>query len=424
MVTFFLQAAVMLAMALLSGQLARRLRFPAVLGELVGGIVLGPTVWGLLSPGTRGRLFPASEPYMDGLIQLSMLFFLFAAGLEINLGQIRSKGRTIVWTSLLGMLFPFILGVAAVFLFPGLWGTHTDGKTLLFALFMGTAMSISALPVIARILMDLGLMKSSVGAVILGAATVDDLAGWSLFALILGSFAPDGLPWYLSVFLVIALFVFMLTVGRHACRRAQDWLRQNLPWPGVFLGLAIALMLFASALAGAMGIHAVFGAFLAGAALSRGQEKRDEAHEIIYQLTMYFFAPLYFVSVGMRVNFIQSFDPLLVAVVLLVACAGKLAGGALGAKVGGLSGRQALSVGFAMNARGAMEIILATAARDVGLIDDRVFVALVTVALVTSLLSGPVISRLCAPRPERPPAAPEAYRRMADFEDPFPVEED
>ena len=197
----------------------------------------------------------------------------------------------------------------------------------------------------------------------------------------------------------------------------------HLPWPGVFLGLAITLVLLASAVAEMIGIHAVFGAFLVGAALSQNAEKRNEAHEMIYQFVMYFFAPLYFVSVGMRADFIQAFDPVLIAVVLLVACLGKVVGGTLGARVGGLTGREALSVGFAMNARGAMEMILATVAKDAGLIDNRVFVALVTMALVTSLLSGPAIDRLC--RPEKPRAeAPETYRRMAYFEDPVPREEE
>ncbi len=427
MVVFFLQIAVMLTTALLFGQAMRRLRFPAVLGELIGGIVLGPTVWGWLSPNTHAWLFsPSVSADMDGLIQLCMLFFLFAAGLEINLGLIEKQKAVIAWTSLLGILVPFVFGIVSVLLFPGLWGANALDRPLLFALFIGTALSISALPVIARILMDLNIMKTNVGMVVMGSATINDLIGWSLFALVLSNFAPGGttgLPPYVTIILVMLLFVFMLTAGRSACRRAQEWLKSHLPWPGVFLGLAIALVLLVSAIAEMIGVHAVFGAFLVGAALSQNLEKRNEAHEIFYQFVMYFFAPLYFVSVGLRANFIQSFDPLLVAVVLLVACAGKIIGATLGSKIGRLPDRQALSVGFAMNARGAMEMILATVARDAGLIDDRIFVALVCMALVTSVLSGPVIDWLCAARPEKP-RVPEPYRRMAYFEDAFPREED
>jgi Kef-type K+ transport system membrane component KefB len=216
----------------------------------------------------------------------------------------------------------------------------------------------------------------------------------------------------------------MLTVGRTTGKKAAQWLKTHLPWPGGFFGFATVLMLLLAALAEVTGIHAVFGAFLAGAALSRGPGKRDEAHEMLYQFVMYFFAPLYFVSIGLRADFVASFDPVLVTVVLLVACAGKILGATLGARISGLPGRQSAAIGFAMNARGAMEMILATVARDAGLIDDRIFVALIVMALVTSVISGPAIDRLTAARPEKPRApAPESYRRMADFEDPFPEED-
>lgn len=131
-----------------------------------------------------------------------------------------------------------------------------------------------------------------------------------------------------------------------------------------------------------------------GLAFSQGLEKRDEAHEMVYQSAMYFFAPLYFVSIGLKANFVESFDPVLVLVVLLIACIGKILGVTLGLRLSKMSWKQSVVVGFALNARGAMEMILATVARDAGLIDDRLFVALITMALITSVLSGPIISGL------------------------------
>ncbi len=363
---------------------------------------------------------------MDALIQVCMLFFLFAAGLEMNLGVIKKQRSSIAWTSLMGILIPFIMGVGLVFLFPGLWGSHIEGSLTLFALFMGTALSISALPVIARILMDLKVMKTEVGMIVMGAATVNDLIGWSLFALILSNFAPQSvlhLPAYATFVLVLLTFVIMLTIGRTLGRKSQDWLKTHLPWPGAFLGLTIVFVLLMAALMELIGVHAVFGAFLVGTALSQNLDKRNEAHEMVYQFVMYFFAPLYFVSVGLRANFIQSFDPVLVLAVLAVACVGKVIGATLGARIGRLPMRQAMAVGFAMNARGAMEMILATVARDAGLIDDRIFVALIVMALFTTMLSGPMIDRLIIYRPEKIKAiSQEPYRRMADFED--PVEEE
>lgn len=424
LVIFLLEIAVMLSTALLCGQLARKLRFPSVLGELVGGIILGPTIFGWLFPGSFGWLFPASGAVFDGrdaLVQISMLFFLFAVGLELNLGMIRKRGSSIAWTSLLGIVVPFALGFGLVLAFPGLLGEQVQGRLWLFAMFMGTALSISALPVIARILLDFGMIKTEVGAVILGSATVNDLIGWSLFAFILSSFAPErlsGLPPHVTLALVLLFFAFMLTIGRAGGKKVQVWLRSHLPWPGGFLGVVIVLILLAAAFAEAIGIHAIFGAFLVGVAFSNGSADRNEAHEMVYQFAMYFFAPLYFVSIGLKTNFLAAFDPVLVGVVLILACTGKILGASIGAKIGGLSLRQATIIGFALNARGAMEMLLATVALEAGLIDDRLFVALIIMALVTSILSGPVIGWMTGLASSKPDVAvQESYRGMALYED-------
>jgi Kef-type K+ transport system membrane component KefB len=400
MVIFFLEIAVMLSMALLCGQLMSRLRFPAVFGELFGGIILGPTVWGWLSPGTYYWLFPTSGAVFQGrdaLIQICMLFFLFVAGLETNLSLAKKRVTNIAWASLMGIVVPFVLGFSMVVLFPDLWMGHFHIETLLFATFMGTALSISALPVIVRILMDLDLMDTDMGIIITGAATINDLVGWSLFAFILSNFASESIiniPPYMTFIMVFLLFALMLTIGRTLAQGALKWLKSYMPWPGSFLGITAVLILMAAACAEAIGVHAVFGAFLVGLAFSQKLGKRDEAHEMVYQFVMYFFAPLYFVSIGLRANFVASFDLTLVVVVLLVACIGKVLGVTLGLRVSKMSWKQSAVVGFALNARGAMEMILVTVARDAGLIDDRLFVALIIMALVTSVLSGPIISRL------------------------------
>ncbi len=400
MVIFFLEIAVMLSMSLFCGQLMSRFSFPAVFGELFGGIILGPTVWGWLNPGTYNWLFPTSGAVFhgrDALIQICMLFFLFAAGLEMNLSIIKKRGINIAWASLTGIVVPFILGFGIVVLFPDLWEGHFQGKTLFFAMFMGTALSISALPVIARTLMDLELMNTDIGMIVIATATINDLVGWSLFAFILSNFAPDSIidiPPQMTFILVLLSFAFMLTIGRTLAQKALKWLKSYMPWPGAFLGITTILILLAAACAEVIGIHAVFGAFLVGLAFSQNLGERDEAHEMVYQFVMYFFAPLYFVSIGLRANFVASFDLTLVLVVLLVACIGKVLGVTLGLRISKMPWRQSAVIGFGLNARGAMEMILATIARDAGIIDDRLFVALVIMALITSVLSGPIMSRL------------------------------
>jgi Kef-type K+ transport system membrane component KefB len=400
MVIFFLEIAVMLSMALLCGQMMSRLRLPAVFGELFGGIILGPTVWGWLSPGTYHWLFPTSGAIFQGrdaFLQICLLFFLFAAGLEMNLNLAKKRAANIVSASLMGIVVPFLLGFGMVFFSPDLWTGHYHIETMLFAMFIGTALSISALPVIVRILMDLEMMNTDMGMIITGAATIDDLIGWSLFAFILSNLAPESIiniPPYMTFMLVFLLFAFMLTIGRVIAQGVLKWLKSYMSWPGSFLGITAVLILLAAACAEAIGIHAVFGAFLVGLAFSQNLEKRDNAHEMVYQFVMNFFAPLYFVSIGLRANFVASFDLALVLAVLLIACIGKILGVTLGLRVSKMPWKQSAVVGFALNARGAMEMILATVARDTGLIDDHLFVALIIMALVTSVLSGPIISRL------------------------------
>ena len=240
-------------------------------------------------------------------------------------------------------------------------------------------------------------MNTDMGMIITGSATINDLVGWSLFAFILSNFASESIiniPPYMTFILVLLIFVFMLTIGRTLAQKALKWLKSHMPWPGAFLGITTVLILLAAACAEAIGTHAVFGAFLVGLAFSQNLEKRDEAHEMVYQFVMYFFAPLYFVSVGLKANFVASFDLTLVVVVLIVACIGKVLGVTFGLMISKMPWRQSAVIGFALNARGAMEMILATVARDAGLIDDRLFVALVIMALVTTVLSGPMMSRL------------------------------
>jgi Kef-type K+ transport system membrane component KefB len=399
---FLLQLAAMLTIAVASGQLMRRLGQPAVIGELIGGVILGPTLFGTLFPAAYQRLFAADEAVSlarEGLLAIGMLFFLFIAGLEVSLAQVRRSGVKVVVISLLGMAVPFVLGFALVWFIPSLWGPSAETHHLALAMTIGVALAVTALPVIARILIDLGLMQDELAAVVLGAAIIDDLIGWTLFVLVLSAFVPhgvnavSGMPWLTP--LLGGLFVLLLVAGgRWLGPPAFRWIRQRLPWPGGFMAVTAILIFLSAATAEGIGIHAALGAFFLGVALSQQLDERNEAHEVIYQFAVSFFAPLYFVSVGLMVDFVAGFDGVLVAVVLAVACLGKLVGATWGARLGGIPPGRALAVGFAMNARGAMGVILATVALQEGIIDQRIFVALVFMAIVTSLMSGPAIKRL------------------------------
>ncbi len=406
LVVFFLELSVMLAVALLFGQVMRRLHLPGVVGELLGGILLGPTVFGSLAPKWHAWLFPTTSTVVvgrDAVIKLGLLFFLFTAGLQVNLAHVWQRGRSIACTSISGIVVPFGLGVGSVLFLPDLWGPASKSNATVFALFIGTALSISALPVIARILMDLDLIEKQLGVIVMAAATIDDLIGWSLFAVILSNIAPhdeSARSLWMTLGLVLVFSVLILGIGLWPGQRALHWSRSHLPWPSGFIGVSAILVLVAAASAEAIGIHAIFGAFLAGAALAQSSQEQNQAHEIVAQFVRSFFAPLYFVSIGLQVDFAAHFDLLLVSLVLVVACLGKIVGVGIGARLGRLPPREALAVGFGMNARGAMGMILASVALEHQLIDQRVFVALIVTALVTSILSGPIMQRLLASEPE------------------------
>jgi Kef-type K+ transport system membrane component KefB len=408
-----LELSIMLSVGLLLGQLMKRLRLPIVVGELLGGIVLGPTVLGRVAPDLFVRLFPSSGEVAIGrraFVQLGLLCFLFAAGLEMNVPRLRRLGRSVVATSALGIVVPFVAGCAMVLGDPEPWASHVFAGGAGNALFMGTALCISALPVIARVLMDLGLTRHELGTVVLSAATLDDLVGWSLFAAILGMNAPTSErrhPAWLTMVLILGFAAFVLTAGRWGVQRMRAWVRSRVTWPGGLIGVAALLWLVAAAVAEWIGVHAIVGAFLVGLMLAQGREERDPPTEVVTQFAVGVFAPIYFVSMGLRTDFGSNFDVMLVLAVFSVACFGKIVGATAGARLGGMPWRDALAVGFGMNARGAMEMILASVALEHGLIDERLFVALVVMALLTSLLSGPVMSRLLA-SPSEPAARPAA----------------
>ena len=399
-VLLLLQLSAMLAATLLLGRSLRWLGLPALVGELFGGILLGPTVFGMLAPEAQQWLFPPAGPVSvarDGLVQFGLLLFLFLAGLEVELKQLTQQKRTIALTSLLGVAIPFVTGVASVLLWPSLWQLTNDRGAWVGPLFVGTILSISAIPVIARILIDLDLIRTSFGALVLAAATVDDLIGWALFGIILSQFGVTGAPpvgWGVRLMLVAALTALIVSIGTEWGRRALKWVMQRFAMGGSYVQLILLVMLLAAACAEWIGTHTIFGAFLVGVAVARTHEPRRQGHAALRAITMEFFVPLYLVSIGLRTNFATNFDPLLVGVVLLVATFGKLAGAATGAWLGGRTVREATAIGFALNARGAMGIVLTSVALDYRLINERVFVALIFMAVATSALGAAVISRI------------------------------
>ena len=246
--------------------------------------------------------------------------------------------------------------------------------------------------------MDIDLLNTQLGSFVITAAVIDDLIGWSLFAASISALTPgNSTKAPLSTFsLVIGCLILFWGVGHWLIRPFMHWLQHVVDWTGGFISVIAIWIMAAAALAEGIGVHPVFGAFQVGVVLGQGVDpkKNNPVYEIIQQFAVNFFAPLYFVSIGLKANFFTNFDLKLVLVVIFIASLGKILGAGFGAWLGGLSSREALAVGCGLNARGAMEIILASVALEYQVIDQRIFVTLVMMALVTSMFSGPLMQVL------------------------------
>ncbi len=391
------QLSIMLIMGRLFAEMARKIKQPSVVGEILAGIILGPTILGIIQPDWFHGLFPAgsSSLVLDGFVQVAVVMLLFIAGLEVDLHIVLQQGRQAFYTSALGLIIPFAFGFIFPYFFPAFFGSMDSSRHLAFSLFMGTSMAITALPVIARILMDLNLFKSRMGMLVISSAMITDLIGWLIFSVILGMIGKEqNMSIWHTIFLTTGFTVLMLTVGRGLINRGLPWVNKNMAWPGGLLSLSLALCFLGAAFTEYIGIHAVFGAFIVGVALGDSEHVSERAKEIIHQFINNIFAPLFFVAIGLKVNFIANFDWLLTLVIIAIAFAGKIIGSGWGTRLGGFTWRESLAVAFGMNARGAMEIILGLVALENGLINERVFVSLVIMALVTSMSSGPLMKAI------------------------------
>ncbi|HUY12032.1 MAG TPA: cation:proton antiporter [Terriglobia bacterium] len=398
--TMFLALAVLLGGAKIAGELVQKLNQPAVLGEIIAGILLGPSFLGWLDPKLYSTLFPTDGAFplvLSTVSNIGVVLFLLTAGIEVDLSSIFRQGKSALAVSSFGVLVPFVVGSAAAEIFPKFMGIEQGADRTIFALFVGTALSISALPVVAKILMDLNLFRSEVGMLVLSSAMLNDLVGWILFSMVLGMMNEGSASLSKirhTILLTVAFVAVVLTVGRWLIHKVLLLIQAHTSWPGGVLAFIFTLTLASAAFTEYAGIHAVFGAFIAGIAIGDSSHLRKRTREHIHEIVTNVFAPFFFVSIGLQANFVKNFSLGLVVTLFTVACAGKILGIGWGGRLGGLDRRTSWVVGLAMNARGAMEIILGLLAIQSGLIKDRMFVALVFVALLTSLIAGPSVNYL------------------------------
>lgn len=410
-INLLIQLSVMLIAARVLAEVARQLKQPSVVGEIFAGILLGPTILGTIDPNAFIFLFPETGPsalVLDGIIQVAVVLLLFIAGLEVDLHIVKQQGKQAILTSLCSLALPFGLGFIFPYLWPEFFGFYQPEKVLVFALFIGTTMAITALPVVARILMDLNVFKSSMGMLIIASAMVNDILGWLIFSVILSMMgtAEKGMGIGTTIALTIGFTLLMLTVGRGLINKSLPWVNRKLAWPGGLLSLSLALCFLAAAFTESIGIHAIFGAFIIGVALGDSQHLTERAKEILHQFINNIFAPLFFVSIGLYINFIESFNPLLVLAITVIAFSGKITGATIGARLGGFSKFRALAVGFGMNTHGTLEVILGAIALHEGFITNEIFVAIISMVIISIVSSAPFMKYALKLDKEKNPEAP------------------
>jgi Kef-type K+ transport system membrane component KefB len=406
-VNLLLALAVLLFAARVGGEIARRLGQSSVIGEILAGVVLGKTIFGRLAPGAYEALFPGEGPVtvaLQGLVVLAVVLFLMVAGMEVDLSTIWRRGKAALLISIGGMVVPFAIGFGPAYVFPGAMGMGDDGKRLVFALFVATAMSITALPVIAKVLLDLQLFRTDIGMTIIAAAVINDIVGWLIFAAVLAMMETAvggetvGMPLWMVITLTLVFAGFVLTIGRWFVNRSLPWVQAHTAWPGGVIGFAIVLTLLSACFTEWIGVHGILGAFLFGVALGDSPHLRERTRGTIDHFVSFIFAPLFFATIGLRVDFVANFDLLLVVVVFAIAVVGKVFGCAAFARISGFDARESWAIGFGMNARGAMEIILGLLALQAGIIGEPLFVALVVMAIGTSIMSGTTMQAVLSDR--------------------------
>jgi Kef-type K+ transport system membrane component KefB len=402
---FLIELVVLVVGARLGGELATRAGVPPVVGEICFGILVGPSCFGLLWPEAFRALFPA-DAAQRSLLQLvgwlGVIFLVLIAGLETRLGVLRRGGRVTVMTWIGGFALPFGAGLALGWLVPpSQIGPGTDRRT--FALFIAIAISISAIPVIARILMDLGLLRTTIGMLVISTAVADDTAAWVLLSLVTalrtgGSQGMASVGWTLggtALFLVLAL-----TVGPKLVRRALR-LSRRLRGRNAATFMTLALVFSGGLATQAIGVHLVLGSFVVAVLIGRTQQRDSASDEAIRDVGMAFLIPLFFAYAGLSADLTTLRGPALVvaAAALAVAFVSKILGAALGARLGGLPLWEAAAVGVGLNARGAMELVIAAIGLSLGILTDSMYASLVLIAVVTSLTAGPLL-RYCVRRAE------------------------
>jgi Kef-type K+ transport system membrane component KefB len=403
-----LQLVLIIVVARIFATLARRVYQPGVVGEIVAGLVLGPSVLGALFPQVFSWLFHPGLPQvphaladqvlssvMSTLSQLGLIFLLFLVGLEFDFGHLRWHGYAAFLISLVGIAFPFLLGLGlAQWMYPYVEPLPRLG----FSLFLATALSITALPILGRMMIELNITRTRLGTITISAAAVDDAGGWILLAAVAALARADFNPWKIAAMAAetVGFALLMVILGRPLARYFAARLTERGDGEITINELAalLTIVLLCALVTNLIGIFAIFGAFLFGAICSREAVLREAVRRRMLDFVSAFFLPIFFTYTGLRTD-VGTLDSRVLwgfcVVVILAAIVGKLIGCMCAARIGGFSWRESFCIGTMMNTRALMALVVINVGRDLGVISPSIFCMLVLMAVLTTLMTTPLL---------------------------------
>ncbi|VVD78219.1 Na(+)/H(+)-K(+) antiporter GerN [Pandoraea aquatica] len=398
---FFTQLLLLVLVGRLLGEVMQRLRQPAVMGQLLAGVLLGPSIFGALMPAWQHAVFPdneAQKKMLDAVSELGVLLLLLSTGLETDLGLVRRMKRMAIFASAGGMLIPFACGFALGWHLPDNLLPHPEAR-LVTSLFLGTALSISSVKVVAMVIREVDYLRRNIGQIILAAAILDDTTGWIVIAAIAGLGASGSVDLGHLTFSLGGTLLFIVlcfTVGKRAVAVAIRWTNDRFTVEMPVLS-AILVITFVLALAtDRLGVHTALGAFMAGVMIGQSPILSEQIEAQLRGLIVALFAPVFFGVAGLSVDLTILLDWRmlgLVAGLILIASIGKFTGCFIGGRLGGMSSAEALALATGMNARGSTEIIVASIGLSLGVLSKDLFTMIVIMALITTLIMPPVLRR-------------------------------
>jgi Kef-type K+ transport system membrane component KefB/nucleotide-binding universal stress UspA family protein len=420
--TFVAELMLLLFFGRLLGELMSRVGQPAIFGQLLAGVLLGPSVFGALLPGVRAAVFPDTptlKSMIDAISQIGVLLLLLLTGMETNLALVNRKRRAVISTSVFGIAVPFACGMLLAYALPNEL-IPTSATRVVTALFLGTALSISSVKIVAMVLMEVGAIRRDLGQLILATAILDDTIAWVIIAVIAG-IAAHGAVDVTNVagsLAGTALFlVASLTVGRRLVARLIRWTNDNMTIEVPVITAILLVMLVMALSTELLGVHTALGAFVAGILVGQSPILTEHIEDELRGFIIAFFSPIFFAVAGLGMDLRTLLDPTLLLftlAIIVVASVGKFLGALAGGRLGGLTGAESLALATGLNARGSTEVIIASIGLSIGALSNQLYTMIVAMAVVTTMVMPPTLRWVLARVPLRDEEAQRLEKEEAE----------